>query len=242
MGLYTDVEFSNDMFNRSKPFNASEDFDDFLTKNNFNFLKSVNNKCYAECYADMDFAFNKRYTRNSTIVDVKDEEYWQEINGWIALWHCIQPFVATLIVFLSMKCCKGGKGSAPNQTKYLRYKTWWCFSSVLCCIPTLTYIGSVVPLPGLTHLYRFYLDIRCHHARSKLQFRTKIVKIEDEISEHEALGELWKMQKIISPDIKNTFFQFIILFNSAVQSLYHSQSCPDHRGLSRGIFSVLAAE
>ena len=53
LGLYTDVEFSNDMFNRSKPFNASEDFDDFLTKNNFNFLKSVNN----ECYADMDFAF-----------------------------------------------------------------------------------------------------------------------------------------------------------------------------------------
>ena len=29
LGLYTDVEFSNDMFNRSKPFNASEDFDDF---------------------------------------------------------------------------------------------------------------------------------------------------------------------------------------------------------------------
>ena len=128
--------------------------------------------------------------KNSTSNDKKQHAY--VVTGWIAIWHCIQPFVATLIVFLSMNmnCCKGGKGSSQDQLEYLRKKKWWCFSSVLCCIPTLGYIGSVVPLPGLTHLYRFYLDVRSHIKRSKTNFRTKIVEIEEEIREHEALGEI----------------------------------------------------
>ena len=108
--------------------------------------------------------------KNSTSENVNHSDY--VVTGWISLWHCIQPFVATLIVFLSMKCCKGGKGSAPDQPKYLRDKKWWCFSSVLCCIPTLGYICSVVPLPGLTNLYRFYLDVRSHIKRSQSDFRT----------------------------------------------------------------------
>ena len=51
------------------------------------------------------------------------------------------------------------------------------------------FLGEYTPM-GITHLYRFYLDMRRHNARSKLQFRTKIVSIEEEIREHEATGEL----------------------------------------------------
>ena len=179
----TDIQFSLNMFNEKKAFNGNEDFDDFLSKNNFIFLKSVK----AECYAEMNSAFKENYSRNSTILD--DRDY--KVTAWIALYHCVQPFIITLVVFLSMKCCKRGKCSSPEKAgKSENKKWWWCINSLLCCIPNLTYIGSLVPLPGLTNLYRLYLDVRSHIKRSKPDFRTRIVKIEKEIREHEALGEL----------------------------------------------------
>ena len=54
----------------------------------------------------------------------------------------------------------------------------------------LLVVVRLVPIPALTYIYAFYLDVRKHHARSKSDFRDKIVNIEEEIEEHEALGEL----------------------------------------------------
>ena len=79
--------------------------------------------------------------------------------------------------------------------------------SLLCCAPfkmlwplgyllfkglvsALRVLGRVVPIPAITKVYRFYLDVKCHIARSSPDFRTKIVSIEEEIKKHEALGEL----------------------------------------------------
>ena len=75
------------------------------------------------------------------------------------------------------------------------------FNFLLCGIPRALWylvlvVGKLVPLPAFTHLYRFYLDVRSHHARSEPWFRTEVADIEDEIRDHEALGELWKNQKI----------------------------------------------
>ena len=38
----------------------------------------------------------------------------------------------------------------------------------------------------MTLLYRFWLDIKCHSARSLTNFKEEIVKIEEEIHRHEA--------------------------------------------------------
>ena len=145
---------------------------------------------------DVQFSLNmfKLSCSCSTISEAQD----YKATGWIALYHCIQPFIIiiTFLVFLSMRCCKRGKCSVPVEPKYQRDMKWWCINSVLCCLPNLAYIGSFVPFPAFTNLYRFYLDVKCHHARSKPDFRTQIVSIEKEIREHESLGELWKIQKI----------------------------------------------
>ena len=136
--------------------------------------------------------------KNSTVQNINFDDY--VATGWISLYHCVQPFLVILIVFLSMNC-KGGKCSAQHQLEDLRINKEWhsqCTISALYCLKKMAFIGSVVPLPGFTNLYSFYLDVRCHHARSKPDFRTMIVSIEEEIREHEALGELLKIQKISS--------------------------------------------
>ena len=83
---------------------------------------------------------------------------------------------------------------------------------VLCGIPGLLIyalwklvliVGSLVPLPGLTNLYRFYLDVRSQIRRSKPNFR--FVSMEEEIREHEALGEL---RKVLINHIHISFFYF----------------------------------
>ena len=190
LDLTTDVRFSLEMLKKTHvnddvvSFNASS----FLSKNGLKFSSNLSQMCLT----DLEVENNLK----SSISDYGDGDY--RVTGWISIWHCVQPFVVTIIVFLSMKFFKEGKFSVPNQPELLKSKSWWCFSSVLCCIPNLAYLGRVVPLPALTNLYRFYLDVRCHHARSKPDFRKTIVSIEEEIREHEALGELWKIQNIIS--------------------------------------------
>ena len=131
----------------------------------------------------MDSAFKEKYNRNSTILD---ENY--EVTGWIAIYHCVQPFLVSWIVFLSMKCCKAREGSV--KAGYEKDPLWWAANTALCCFPNLAFIGSLLPIPAFANLYRFYLYVRSHHARSQPDFRTKIVSIEEEIREHEALGKL----------------------------------------------------
>ena len=203
LDLTSDVQFSNMMFNitienkilenEDETFNTA--FTRFLSKN-YNLTFPSHENC--GCLKDLETEFAER--KNSTLENINYDDY--ETTGWISLYHCVQPFLAILIVFLSMNC-KGGKCSAPDEPEDLRNPWWWCcFSSVLCCcIPTLAYIGSVVPLPGLTNLYQFYLEVRSHHARSKSDFRDKIVSIEEEIRKHEALGKFLKSSE-------NLFFEF----------------------------------
>ena len=192
LDLTTDVRFSLEMFNKTdkdvESFNVT--FKSFLTKNGFKFPSNVSHSRALECLTDLEVEID---IRDNSTLDVSDNRDYR-VTGWISLWHCVQPFVVTMIVFLSMKFLNEGKCSVPNQPANFKKKEWWCFSSVLCCIPNLAYLGSLVPIPALTHLYRFYLDLRSHHARSTPEFRTKIVSIEDEIREHEALGKLWKIQ------------------------------------------------
>ena len=143
---------------------------------------------HKECFvAAMDSLLKEKYNRNSIIFD--DEDY--VLTGWIAIWHCIQPFCFMLIVFLNIIVTKCKGGEIPDEPESQRKKyQWCCLNTVLCCLPNLAYMGSVLPLPGLTNLYRFYLDVRCHTARSQPHFRTKMLRIEEEIRKHEALGKL----------------------------------------------------
>ena len=64
------------------------------------------------------------------------------------------------------------------------------FFCSLAVASALLGVGRLIPIPAITNLHRFYLDVRCHIARSKPDFRKKIVTIQEEIRKHEKLGEL----------------------------------------------------
>ena len=215
LDLSTDVRFSLEMLKKSR--NETNDFD--------NTLKSVNSECYAEMnftfyqkcnrtadfddfLSKMNFAFNPKFSRKSN----DQEDYL--VTAWISMWHCIQPFVVTVVVFIITnyrRGCNGVKFSLPDISDLpdCLKDSLVCkiFNYLLCCIPfkvlwplgyllfkglvsTLLVLGSSVPIPALTNFYRFYLDVRCHHARSHPDFRTKIVSIEKDIRKHEVLGKL----------------------------------------------------
>ena len=209
LDLTTDVQFSLNIFYRNVGNKTSmkiEDFDDFLAKHSFNFssLKSS----YHGCYANMNATFNEKNHRSSSILT--DGDYRR--IGWFSLWHCIQPFVATFLVLVSMnyrRCCQTVfQCSVPDIPKSLAdsracqilnrllclapFKVFWPLGCLLYKGLTsfLSVLGRRFPIPVLTKVYRFYLDVRCHYARSKPDFRIKIVSIEEEIREHEALGKL----------------------------------------------------
>ena len=188
LDLTTDVHFTLELFNktsRNEYSYGSADFRTFLSKNSHN-LPSC--QSYSEqCCQDLNDKFQTR--NNSTVrVNIEDEDY--KLTGLIAGWHCLQPFVATIIVFIIMECRKNGKCSAPERPENFKKKKWWFFNSVLCCIPMLGYSGSVLPIPALTYVYKFYLDVRCHNARSRPDFRTQIVQYEKRIRDHESVGKL----------------------------------------------------
>ena len=97
----------NSAFN--KKYNRTTDFDDFLSNNYFNFssLKSD----HQECFADMNSAFKKKYNKKSN----NREDYGA--TAWISIWHCIQPFVVTVLVFITInykRGCSGVKCSLPD--------------------------------------------------------------------------------------------------------------------------------
>ena len=152
IGLYvfdltTDFTFSLDMFNPNIEKNSVQYSSCPILKN-----KSIFPSCTENCWAEL-----VDNTDNIKLEFITKVDY--EVTGWISLYHCIQPFVATMIVFFSMSI----------------YYNKGC---------------TTIPIPALTYIYRFYLDVRCHLARSHTDFRTKIGSIEGEIREHEILGEL----------------------------------------------------
>ena len=140
------------------------------------------------------------------------EDY--KLTGWFAVWHCIQPFVATLIVFLSMnykKWFRGDKIYINYKKWFLRNKcltpgnyyasnTWWYFNAVFCCLPNvivqiyiiiyiLFCLCCFLPIPVFTSLYKLFLDVEFHRARGESNFMTKISHFEGKIKEHEDLGK-----------------------------------------------------
>ena len=203
LDLTTDVQFSLDMLHGNlgnKSSEETEDFDDFLSKHSFNFTSLKYD--FSECYNNMITTYNEKNNRNRNSSVLAFEDYHR--IGWFSLWHCIQPLLVTTLVLISInykKCCQTAICSVPDIPEVPNCK------SLLCCAPfkmlwplgylmfrglvsALRVLGRVVPIPAITKVYRFYLDVKCHIARSSPDFRTKIVSIEEEIKKHEALGEL----------------------------------------------------
>ena len=152
-------------------------------------------------------------------LDIEDTE----LTGWFALWHCIQPFPVTFIVFFLMHIGKCSKPEVPDffGIKYIPgfdslwdslkdtwhnvwYKCFFCLPFqlplllgyvlvyLLCLLCYfLCVLGNFLPIPAFTNIYRFYLDVRCHNARSDWRkFKIDIKDYEIEIMNHEALGRL----------------------------------------------------
>ena len=192
--LLTDIKFSFEIFHEtSKNDHSNElDFGIFLSENGD---KVSSCKSYSEdCCEALHTKFQEMNNLTAS-VNVEDEFYTEEsykLLGFFAGWHCVLPFFTSIIVFIIMKCRRGGNCSAPVLPKHFQKKKWWCLfsNSVLCCLPILAYTGSVLPIPLLTYVYRFYLDVRSHNARSHPDFRTQIVKYEQKIRKHESVGKL----------------------------------------------------
>ena len=202
LDLTTDLDFGIKMLNKeNKSSIEAENVHSYLLKKKTDFNFSSPDSFHSACDAYMNFYEN--HTRNSTILD--DEDF--ELTGWIAMWHCIQPFVAIMIVFFSINYSRGWEEvkrsfrDIPNS-RYSRNGIWHPtpnrkLNFLLCFIPRLVLVvGNFVPLPAFTNLYRFYLDVMCHDARSKYYFRYMIVDIEKEIRNHEALGKCFKSSEI----------------------------------------------
>ena len=188
LDIHTDVQFSLEMLNRSSPLQLQK---------------------------------GKRLM-------ITPEDY--HMAGKFAVWHCIQPIVITLIVFLVMRDGFSKlkkkflnffeKPKVPEFFEKLKDKDLNCF---LFYLPTLFYLfcmlfyslvyllkvffclilalGSVVPIPAFTLLYRLHLDLKFHKARSKIDFRTNKAEleiIEKEIRQHEAVGKLSTFSKCIT--------------------------------------------
>ena len=90
--------------------------------------------------------------------------------AFLSFWHCIQPFLFVLIVFVN---------KANNNRKKKRSFTNYLF------FPSLPGFWKV-PIPVLTYIYRFYLDIKFYSARTLYNFKEKVAEIEKEIEKHEA--------------------------------------------------------
>ena len=162
IGLYvfditTDFKFSFDMFYPNITNTSIQDSTCPILKKNVSMFPSCTEDCWAQLLDQ---------TETIKLEFIKKEDY--EVTGWIALYHCIQPFVVTMIVFLSIN---KGSPTIPD-------------------VPRCLQVGSWVPIPALTYIYTFYLDVRSHHVRSKPAFRTKMVGIEKEIKDYQVLGKL----------------------------------------------------
>ena len=153
--LITDVTFSFDMLygniekqNYYRNFKYSSIFDDAA-----NFSKA----CCKACWEEEEGAL-VNFNPSNTLLEVFKEDY--QLTGWFAVWHCIQPFVVILIVFLSMNYKKlfrwdnimnynrwfmGDKFYTPGKSLgYCASKTWWPFNAVCCCLPNVIMIIYII--------------------------------------------------------------------------------------------------
>ena len=215
-------KFQNEKSNDEKYFNYTfksihpKCYDDMKYVFNEKYNRTAD---FDQLLSTMDSAFKEEFKRKSN----NKEQFI--VTAWISIWHCIQPFMVTAVAFITINYKSGVQCSLPDipdVSDYLGDDSRVCriLDCLLCCIPfkvlwPLGYLGYrffkglaisllLVPIPALTNLTSFYLDVRRHHARSKPDFRTRIVDVEIEIREHEALGKLFKKQKIQS--YKKFFF------------------------------------
>ena len=196
IGLYvsdltTDLKFSLEMLNGTVQTRIDSDDLASCFKNISHFPSCQT--CLDEHRAALDNADNKL---------LEDVEEYYKLTGWFAVWHCIQPFVFTFIVFLMNqkkwftweKLCE----PTPDDKEYqVSCFTWHCINAICCCLPILGYIvtliGSVLPIPFFTNLYSFLLERRYHIARTKPDFKARTDAIEVKIEEHEALGKFYTL-------------------------------------------------
>ena len=198
----------NSAFN--KKYDRTTGFDDFLSNNydDFSSLKSD----HAICFEDLNSAFKEKSNKQHNT-----EDYG--LTALISIWHCIQPFVVTVVVFIAINYKNFNKGcpelrfslpDIPDVPDCLEdSRVCEKLNCLLCCIPfrvlwPLGYLGyrllkgmaaaflivsRSVPIPAFTNIFQFYLDVRSHRIRSEPDFRTVIVNVEEEIRDHEALGK-----------------------------------------------------
>ena len=100
LDLTTDLRFSLDMFNGFKS-SKEPDFDEIWAEKGLNFssLRLSNRVCYD--YMRSSVSKEKNYRK----LDPLSEELYVT-TGWIAIYHCIQPFFITFLIFLSINCQK----------------------------------------------------------------------------------------------------------------------------------------
>ena len=106
------------------------------------------------------------WEKNQGILDQYMDADEYRMTGTIALWHCVQPLVITIICFLSL--IKTSQRS-PDESR-------------------LVFLVSRLPIPLFSCVYRLYLQLRCYKARSRPDFKTRIVEIENSIRKYEAIG------------------------------------------------------
>ena len=164
--IYTDVRFSLKMLNGSE----EGSFD--LHSHNLSPL-CIPESCQAQQMA-LDTCLEQELHSEENL---ESSEFRADMmtTGWIAVWHCIQPFFVSFIVFLSMNC---SCSSSPPTTPEASYRPSRGPISLL----------SVLPIPVFTNIYRFYLSLRFNLARSQPDFKKKIGKIEQQIQDHKNPG------------------------------------------------------
>ena len=165
--IYTDVRFSLKMLN------GSEDGSFDMHSHNFSHI-CVPESCQPQQTA-LDTCLELHYSKSEAEKNLERSELRADMifTGWIAVWHCIQPFFVSFIVFLSMNC---SCSSAPAPEAAYR--------------PSRGAISllSVLPIPVFTNIYRFYLSVRFNLARSQPDFKKKIGRIEQQIQDHKNPG------------------------------------------------------
>ena len=123
------------------------------------------------------------------------------LTGWLAVWHIIQPLVGALLVFISInyrkaiKHLKGKKEDGENLEaggNGERNKNTGVGNSSFCNRLWLAFLTvcSLVPIPVFTNIYGLQLNIKSHVARSREDFQKGIVKFEDQIRKHAAIGNI----------------------------------------------------
>ena len=211
LDLYTDINFSLYMLEvneTTRRISSKENnSDDFLEKHydNFNSLRSAN----SEVFYNLSFLYKRNKIWN--VLEEEEDYLW---TGRLALWHCIQPFGVTMIVFIiinykKVKCSVPEFPDAPPEVPVCIAKNSFCrvLNKSFCSIPftmlwPLGYllvkclasfflvVSSVVPIPAFTNIYRFYLRCKFHNTRSDPKFKEKIGEYEQKLKNYEAIGKL----------------------------------------------------